>query len=265
MGACGWPLSFASCRDTTALDGMSDDERAMVEQMAIDLLWNWTGRVYGACEVEYRPCRQNCGQDGYAASGWTAASGGSPWTPVLLGGKWHNVSCGKCGDNCGCGSAVALKLPWPVASIDEVLIDGVVLDPSRYRLDSRSILQRTDGGEWPTCQNLNLASTEPNTWKVTYQWGLEVPAGGQIAAGLLAVEMAMAICNDSKCQLPQRIQSITRQGVTMTLLDRFEDVSVGRTGIWLVDAWLASVRFAPRGGTVHSVDVPKKRYQIPTP
>lgn len=257
MGACEWTPSYVQCHATDAIDAMGDEDRAAVEQMAADLLWNWTGRVFGACPVEYRPCRQNCGQGGFAASGW--AQTGAPWAPALVGGRWLSVACGACGDNCGCGGTAALKLPWPVASIEEILIDGEVLDPSAYRLDSRSLLQRVDGGEWPSCQNLGLPATEPGTWQISYLWGLDVPAGGQIAAGLLAAELAMAFCNDNRCQLPQRIQSITRQGVTVTLLDQFEDVAQGRTGIWAVDAWVASVTKPPRGARVYSPDIPRNR------
>lgn len=264
MGACGWEPSFLGCKSTDALDSINADARATVEQMASDLLWNWTGRVYGACPVEYRPCRENCGQGGFSSGEWAVALGGdsSPWAPVLTGGKWSNVSCGRCGDSCGCSSTPALRLPWPVSSIEEVVVDGELLYPSDYRLDSHSLLQRLDGRGWPACQNLDLPSTEPGTWRINYLWGLPVPEGGLVAAGVLASEMAMALCNDSACKLPQRIQSVTRQGITVTMLDAFEDVNEGRTGIWLVDAWVASVTRPKRGGRVFSVDVPQKRYQI---
>lgn len=261
MEACGWQPSFAECRSVAALDDIDEEQRVAVEQMACDLLWNWTGRVFGACPVEYRPCRQNCGQEGFSSGSWAVALGGSPWTPVLAGGQWRNVACGVCGDTCGCGSTPALRLPYPVSSIEQVVIDGQILSPNAYRLDSGSLLQRLDGGRWPTCQNLGLPSTEPGTWRIDYLWGLPVPVGGQVAAGLLAAEMAMALCNDAACKLPQRIQSVTRQGITVTMLDPFEDVNEGRTGIWLVDAWVASVTRPKRGGRVFSVDVPLKRVQ----
>lgn len=256
-GPCDWPLSYIECHDTSALDSLTEAARASVEAMATEYLWNWTGRAYGQCAVDYRPCFRDCPDGGYASGGWPL-TGGS-WSPVLQGGKWRGVECGSCGGACNCGGAAPLRLPWPVSEISEILVDGVALPRSAYRLDSRSLLQRTDGESWSLCQNLSLPPSEPGTWQVTYLWGLPVPIGGQVAAGLLASELAMAFCNDNRCQLPQRIQSITRQGVTVTLLDQFEDVAKGRTGIWAVDAWVASVTQPPRGGRVRSPDIPLRR------
>lgn len=260
MSSCNWEVSYAECSDISPLDGLQE----IAEQMATDLLWNWTNRVYGGCPVTIRPCRQNCGQGGFTSDVWyTAGSAGgrAPWEPALIGGQWFNyIGCGRCGDSCGCSSTPTLKLGWPVREVTEVLLDGEVLPPSSYRLDNRSLLVRTDGGEWPTCQNIAAPPTEPGTWEISYVFGLPVPVGGQIAAGVLAVELAKAMCNDKSCMLPQRVQSITRQGVTVAILDQFEDVKEGRTGIWLVDAWVASVTKPRKGGRVYSVDVPARRY-----
>jgi hypothetical protein len=93
-----------------------------------------------------------------------------------------------------------------------------------------------------------------NTWSVTYQQGKPVPVGGQIAAGLLACELAKAACGDKSCGLPQRVQSITRQGVTVAVLDAFDDIDTGHTGIWLIDSWVASVTKRPRRWRVLSPD-----------
>src|SRR3546814_4772015 len=50
-----------------------------------------------------------------------------------------------------------------------------------------------------------------------------------ISAGRLANELAKAACNDKSCGLPQRVQSITRQGVTVAVLDSFDDIDTGHT------------------------------------
>ena len=93
---------------------------------------------------------------------------------------------------------------------------------------------------------------------MSFVWGTPVPAGGQVAAGLLSLEMAKALAHDSSCKLPQRWQSITRQGVTITAQDLFEDLNEGRTGLWLVDSWVASVTQPKRvGGRVFSPDIPR--------
>ncbi len=264
---CTWPISYASCASCAPLDALEAAEKATFEQMATDYLWNWTSRVYGTCPVTVRPCRGNCSD--YLSTFWGSGpypfQGSGGWYPVLINGAWTNVHCGVCGINtCNCGSTGAIALPGPVASVTLVTIDGVTLDPSAYRVDNGYLLVRTDGQQWPTCQDLNAPVTEPNTFQVEYERGAEVPIGGQMAAGILACEFAKAACRDASCALPQRVQSITRQGVTVAVLDAFDDIDTGHTGIWLIDSWVASVSKPKRGAAVYSPDVPRPAWRSPS-
>src|SRR3546814_2256809 len=66
-------------------------------------------------------------------------------------------------------------------------------------------------GRWPTCQNMNLADGAEDTWSVTYVKGYAVPKGGQVAAGMLAVELAKAACNDKRSEEhTSELQSLMR-------------------------------------------------------
>jgi hypothetical protein len=161
-------------------------------------------------------------------------------------------------DLCTCGAPVALALPGPAMAVYEVLVDGVALAPSAYRLSGDQLV-RADGQPWPTCQDLLALPSTKGTWQVTYDRGTPVPVGGQIAAGMLAMELAKAACRDSTCQLPQRIQTITRQGVTIGMLDPFDGLEKGFTGIWLIDSWITSITKPQLGGRVYSPDVPLTR------
>jgi hypothetical protein len=238
--------------------------------MATGMLWAWTGQGYGLCEVVVRPCREECnngyetfwGRGPFTPGYATDKSGG--WVgygPVLVGGQWLNVTCGVCGDNCSCDHPATLRLPGPISSIEEVRIDGDVLVSTAYRVDNHVLLVRTDGSRWPRCQQMGKSLTEEGTFGISYTRGTEVPVGGQVAAGVLAVEMFKAMCNDATCQLPRRIQSISRQGVTITMLDKFDDIDKGHTGIWLVDSWVASVMQVPKPSRVYSVDIPRPKHR----
>ena len=269
LGPCTWPVSYAECGPAGPEYYLSPAARAQFESAAVDYLWRWTNRQFGLCPVSVRPCRTDC----YAQARnsldylnpYLAGASTTGWVPVLVGGAWFNLGCGWCGDQCSCGSdPQALRLPGPVDSVTQVLVDGVALDPSAYRVDNRSLLVRLGGSGWPSCQSLRLPTTEAGTWEVSYLRGTPVPEGGQLAAGVLAVELAKATCCDSTCRLPQRVQSITRQGVTVAVVDAFQDVEKGRTGIWLIDSWVASVTQPRLGGRVRSVDVPSPRVRQET-
>lgn len=266
MTPCPWPVTYLedcllpSGWIPTDGDGEPPVAQRLFEDMASDFLWAWTGRRFGICEVALRPCRQRCPDSGGSTFyGRGPYPSGNPWGPVLIGGAWYNITCGTCIDSCSCdGFSTALRLPGPVQSITEVRIDGTVLPEEAYRLDGDR-LYRLDGSGWPTCQEMSLPPTEDGTWQIIYERGQEVPHGGQIAAGVLAIELYKAACQDDSCALPQRLQSITRQGVTVAVLDAFDDIDKGHTGIWLIDSWVASVTRPARPSAVYSPDTGRRR------
>lgn len=263
---CDWPLVFPCSTPENPgvcehLENLAPSGRAAIELAATEYLWNWTGRRLGTCEVTLRPCRSDCtsGQSTFwgasgVGSGVVGTIGGSPWTPVLLRGEWINIGCGFCGDNCSCSTVSSLVLPGPVDSIVSVQIGLDTVPASAYRVDDYRFLVRQDGGIWPTCQDMGLPLGQEGTWAVTYVRGVAVPSGGQIAAGELACQLARAACADKSCGLPSRVQTITRQGVTVAVLDAFDDIDTGHTGIWLIDSWVASVTRQPQSMMVYSPD-----------
>lgn len=261
MEPCDWPVSYSACTECEPLFSMPPSGTAEFERTAATFLWNWTGQRLGLCEVTVRPCRESCteGMSTYYGSGPYPANGlgTGPWRPVILNGQWYNLGCARCGDTCGCTQTPAVVLPGPVDEVSEVRINGAVLAEDAYRVDNYRILVRTDGGEWPACQNLAAGPDEDGTWQVTYTQGIPVPQGGRIAAGILACELAKAACGDKSCGLPQRVQTISRQGVTVAMLDAFDDIDTGHTGIWLIDSWVASVMKPRRRSQVYSPDIPR--------
>lgn len=245
---CDWPALYQCEVDFEPWGSLPASGQAIYEGMAADYLWNWTGKTLGVCEVTINPCREDCTAwlNTFSGSGPFPRPGGR-WRPVIINGLWYNLSCGRCGDDCGCGGASPLKIPGPIVSITEILEDGEVVSEESYHVENNVLLVRTDGQRWNPC-----------SLEITYERGVAVPAGGQVAAGVLAVELFKAACQDRSCSLPQRIQTITRQGVTVAMLDSFDDIDKGHTGIWIIDSWIASIMKPQPRARVLSPDVPRQ-------
>lgn len=262
-GPCDWPVLYRT--DCPPPDGWetdpdkerTDDDQILYESMAVEYLWNWTSRSLGVCEVALRPCATGCDDPRLVASTFEGRGPYGSQSPRPYGGsrliEWV-YGCGECSGCERLDPRRVVTLRGPVNSVLSVTIDGVVLDPEAYRLSGNRLI-RQDDGYWPQGQDFDLPPGEPGTWEVVYRRGIEVPVGGQVAAGILALELRKAACGDKSCGLPQRVQSITRQGVTVAVLDAFDDIDKGHTGIWLIDSWLASMTKPPRRAHVLSPDV----------
>jgi hypothetical protein len=266
-----WPINYTGCGPQgiagpcAVLGRLSDEDRSMVEERAVDYLWNFTNRVFGVTEVVVRPCRTGVsavsdtfwGRGPFPMSGTSSGGGATGWYPALIGSSWFNIGCGSCLSgvcSCGPGGTFSLSLPGPVVEVTEVRIDGEVLPERAYRLEHGRFLVRRDGEGWPQAQDLTKSASQPGTFEVTYRRGLEVPAGGRYAAGRLAVEFAKSFMGDSSCALPRRMQTITRQETTITLMNDFRELE-GGTGIWEIDNWIEQVVRPKSYASVRSVDV----------
>lgn len=242
---CEWPVDVCEGCCDAALEGMPPERRTALEAMAGHFLWSATGKRYGLCERTYRPCRQDCG------TYW----GGRP-SPYRVAGEWLNLSCGTCSGGCGCDTISEVT----IADTDSVVglrIDGVDVDPlDAVAVYDRRRIIRTDGEPWPGCQN--LSSTDgPGTWSITVMQGVPLPPGAEFVAGILTCELAKACAGDDECRLPRRIQTLSRQGVTVGFQDNtLESLSLMRTGLWEVDSWIEAARTTVGiTASVSSVDV----------
>lgn len=214
FGPCEW--DSVAC--TTWPTG-SESVTGIARRAATESLWQASGQRYGLCEYTIRPCRRDCFGSGWPFWGgsWWEWTGQTTWPqPILYAGNWYNLTCGGgCGDSCSCFVLEEVYLPSPVAAVTQVLIDGAVMPTGSYMLQDYRKLVRTDGGMWPACQDLSQPDTAENTWSITLQVGEVVPYGGQMALGQLEVEYARA-CMGMDCQLPAHLQSLARQGVSIS-------------------------------------------------
>lgn len=191
--------------------------------MASEVLYELSGQQFkGECTETIRPCTQRAWQSVWRNS-LTNINLWQTFPPRAMnsawGLQWVFIGCG-CGqqDTCGCGSMSQILLPRIVNEVTEVKIDGVIVDPSLYRLDDNQFLARLDGQEWPCCQDLALADDSPDTFSVSYSYGLAPPRIGVRAAAILACELYMA-CDpetfEGQCRLPHNVAQVARQGVNI--------------------------------------------------
>lgn len=259
-------IPYAPCVPFTTPErlrcNLSDDPEAAVASTAIRaasfVLWALAGRRHGACEVVVRPCSPSCVGSGL----WHEFGHG--YQPVLYEGEWLNVCrCGGSPAACSCTSVSEIVLPMsPVVDVDAVTIDGLTLvEDTDYRVEGRRLV-RLGGERWPVCQDMTAAAGADGSFVVEFSWGVPVDDLGALAAGELACEIAKAMTGDGGCRLPQRVQTISRQGVTMGFLDPQEFLAEGKTGLYLPDLWLSTVNPGGlrRRSAVWSPDVPAPRF-----
>lgn len=121
----------------------------------------------------------------------------------------------------------------PVRSVSSVIYQGRELDPSEYSLRNNSYIVQTNSVPW-ILNNVQELS-------VTYTYGTPIPSSGKRAAIRLANELILAYMGSSACALPERISSVSRQGVSYTVLDPQEFINNGKVGIYEIDLFLAAV------------------------
>lgn len=271
-GPClNWPPLCTEFPDTP-----TPEQQALIDatvQAATEALWTRTKRRFGTCEMTLRPCRDECwpGSLGWPWPGvWQDATGWGWPFPALIGGQWINMACGTCGGHCSCGGRVSqVTLPYPVAEIVEILVDGTPLDPSAYRVDNWRLLIRTDGQEWPRCQDLSLDDTQPGTWSVRATYGQVVPTLGQFAVGQLATHMYKSCVGDSGCLLPgATVRQVQRQGVTKVFFDADTAFRNGQVGLYYPDLFVATYNPSATGtASILDIDGPRRRHagSIPGP
>lgn len=140
---------------------------------------------------------------------------------------------------------------YTASAVTEVTVDGLVLDPSSYRLENDRYLIRVDGEAWPASAGDHFTVTYVDTYPVDVM--------GSHAAGLLAAEWLKLVTADKTCRLPKSVTNINRQGVTYQITPGM--FPGGVTGIPEIDAYV--MLFNPFGlkvrPQVYSLDLPAHR------
>jgi hypothetical protein len=248
---CGpWAtLTDLSAAQRTALSTLTDEEVAAALMRASEILWALSGRRwYGQGCTETATLRSHPPQPGQGTWPYHRMWGACAcWgSGVLVDGRLFPGFADYQGEHIA--SPMAVKLPRSrVNSIVSVTIDGAPF--AAYRLLQSGWVERTDGQGWRMCDDSTV---------IVYTFGEAPPAGGRDAAVDLGVELAKARIGDRSCRLPQRVTSVTRQGLSFSQIDPFTFLDKGRTGLLLVDLWLAAVNpeARPQAAGVWSPDIP---------
>jgi hypothetical protein len=183
------------------------------------MLWGLSGKLYGPIRTvtEAYDTRE-------------ALKGGSRPYPVLLNGSVYNTTgCGACSCS-GCGVFHRTRLRGrPVRSILDVWVNGKRLSRDEYVLLDQSVLGL-----------MSSAVCGATCMTVRYAYGTGVPPGGHRAAVRLAEELLKS-ATGADCALPERVTSVSRQGMSWTLLDPQDFMDKGRTGIYEIDLLLRAL------------------------
>lgn len=211
---------------------------------ATSVLYELSGRKYtGNCgPVTVRPVARprEADQGLWATSyGWASSWGFCGSYGAYTGTASHY----------GCSQPPEITLgAYPVTSIVQVLIDGVVIPADEYELrDFRTLIRMrptasfspTQRWGWPTCQINDMPDSQPGTFSVTYMFGQAPPAMGVIAARKLAEFLLLPQLGDAT-HYPTRVTSISRQGISASVVDVMDILKTGALGIYEVDAFILS-------------------------
>jgi hypothetical protein len=107
----------------------------------------------------------------------------------------------------------------------------------------------------------------PADIEITYTYGIDPPLLGKMAARRVATEFIKLWNGSEDCALPERVTSVSRQGVSYTVLDSQDFLEEMRLGIYEIDLFLKTVNpnKAQRRSKVFTPDLPHARRYAPVP
>jgi hypothetical protein len=211
------------------------------------VLYMLSGRKYGGVRtVTEEYCQLGTSQFGVGYGHQNRmmlpGSGGYPMAfPVLEEGAITNRFWGDWSSCASCGCLHMLRLRGgPILSVQAMYSGESAISLDDVVIYDYSYVAVYPGRCWDTCGNV----------EVTYTYGAPPPALGRLAAIALADQYLLAMAGSEDCMLPQRVTSISRQGMSWTLLDPQDFLDKGRTGIYQVDLFLTTVN--PDGAKLRS-------------
>lgn len=125
----------------------------------------------------------------------------------------------------------------PVQAVHSVRVDGKALVEGDWRVSNGFILDLyARRALTPSiCRSGRMV-------EIDYTYGqANLPDVVERAIDTMTQELLAASNNDASCRIPERVTSVTRQGVSWTMLDPQDFLEEGRTGIYEVDLAIKAV------------------------
>lgn len=223
-------------------------------QVASNILWAMSGRKYSGTTTVTE--RYFTAIDAFRYQGSSAKQ----FFPHMIGGSVFNLPAEDWNDSAyqsdGSSSLSRIRLRGkPVQEVHLVRsgYDGRIIPNDAYYLADHSTLVANKGTPWT-----------PGNLEVTYTYGQQPPAAGRHAARVFAIELLKSWEGDA-CALPDRVTSVSRQGVSYTILDNQDFLENFRTGIYVIDLFLktANPAKALAPSRIFSPDMPRARRAAP--
>ena len=122
----------------------------------------------------------------------------------------------------------------PVHEVFSVHYGETLLDDSEYILFNKRFLKLRNGVIWNyACDQRGIT--------VDYSYGMLPPQAGILAATTLANELLILMGEGSdmnQCRIPERVRSVSREGISFDMIDPQEFMDEGKTGIWEIDLFI---------------------------
>jgi hypothetical protein len=224
-------------------------------QMASNILWAMSGRKYNGITTVTE--RYITSINALRFQGGSAKN----FFPHMVSGNVYNVPTEDWNDSAyesdGTSSLSRIRLRGkPVQEVHLVrsMYSGIIVDPDLYYVAEHSKLVAYRGIPWP-----------PGNLEVTYTYGQRPPTAGKMAAKRFAIEL-IKLWEGDDCALPDRVTSVSRQGVSYTILDNQDFLENMRIGIYDIDLFLktANPSKALAPSKIFSPDVPRARRAAPS-
>lgn len=221
--------------DQATVDATDETALEALRRLGQSLLWGLTGRRFG-----WATTTDEC----YYPAGFGECCVG-PWHDEF---GWLNRPPIDSGHDC-CQIGLDNR---PVIRVDEVRVNGVVLDASLYRLNTSNVMRL--GACWP-----RAAACDDPPVCIDYTWGIVLPDEGKLALGEFMCEGIKGLTGQA-CRLPGRLVANVRQGTSQQFESAQDYIANGLIGLPLGDAWIRAVNPARlvQRSRVYSPDLPRR-------